>query len=316
MSKVKTYGLRFLVLLMTSAVMMAGLTRTAAAAPLSLRVDGTEVPGSLAEIRDGQMMVAVRPLVEAMGGGVSWLASEQRATVQYDGHQVAFWMGSRLTYMNGSRLQVPVAPYIRSGKMLVPAWWLAVRLGAKVSFTGSALLVETGDYSQGPSRRPDQPSEHPLMDPSFVFPFPADAVYQKYYDGYGDPRNYQGRNFGHEGIDVLAKKGTPIVSVAAGTVVRFGWNTLGGYRVTIQLDSAPQYRFYYAHLDRYAPGLYQGARVKTGQLLGYVGSTGEGPERTEGKFVDHLHFGIYAPDGAINPFTFLKYWENNKASLR
>lgn len=316
MSKVKMYGVRLLVLLMASAMMMAGQPQTASAAPLSLTVDGVTVQGALAEITDGQMMVAVRPMVEAMGGGVNWLNSQQRATVQYDGHEMALWIGTHLAYMNGSRMYAPVAPYIRGGKMLVPAWWLAVRLGAKVSFTGSTLVVETGDYNQGPSRRPDQPSQHPLMNSSFVFPFPAGAVYEKYYDGYGDPRNYKGRNFAHEGIDILAKKGTPIVSVAAGTVVRFGWNTLGGYRVTIQLDSAPQYRFYYAHLDRYAPGLYQGARVKTGQLLGYVGSTGEGPERTEGKFVDHLHFGIYAPDGAINPFPFLKYWESNKASIR
>lgn len=316
MGKVKMYGLRLLVLLIASVMMMSGQPRTAFAAPIGLTVDGVAVQGALAEIHDGQMMVAVRPMVEAMGGGVNWLASQQRATVQYDGHEMAFWVGTKLTYMNGRRMQAPVAPYIRGGKMLVPAWWLSVRLGAKVSFTGSTLIVETGDYNQGPSRRPDQPSDHPLMNPNFVFPFPAGVAYEKYYDGYGDPRNYQGRNFAHEGIDILAKKGTPIISVAAGTVVRFGWNTLGGYRVTVQLDSAPQYRFYYAHLDRYAPGLYQGARVKTGQLLGYVGSTGEGPERTEGKFVDHLHFGIYAPDGAINAYPFLKYWESNKTSLR
>lgn len=262
-------------------------------------------------------MVAVRPLVEALGGGVAWDDAHSQATVNFDGSQIAFWIGNTLVFQDGVALKAPVAPYLNRGRTMVPVWWLAVRLKAKVQFTGSTMMVETNDErsggATGPGTRPD--GSHLLMKANYMFPFAQGVRYEQYYDTWGDGRSYQGRQFHHEGTDILAKKGTPIMAVAAGTVVRYGWNTLGGYRVTIQLDDAPGYTFYYAHLDRYAPGVYLGAHVRAGQLLGYVGSTGEGPERTEGKFVTHLHFGIYGPGGAINPYPFLNYWEAHKPQL-
>lgn len=310
---------RIPLLLAALALLLVLLPQAALAAGYSVVVNGRTVPDAMAEMRSGQLMVSVRPFVEAMGGGVTWNSSAQMATVTYKGSQMATWIGNNLAFKNGNKSWAPVAPYLKYGKTMVPGWWLGATLGAKVSFSGSTLYVNTGSTSwtpapaPAPTGNPNPRPNHVLANPKFVFPYPAGAKYEKYYDTMGDGRYYEGRTFGHEGTDILAARGVPIIAVASGKVVRYGWNTLGGYRITIELDDYPGYRFYYAHMDGYAPGIYLGAKVRTGQLLGYTGSTGEGPERTEGKFVNHLHFGIYAPNGsAINPYTLLKYWEGNK----
>lgn len=118
----------------------------------------------------------------------------------------------------------------------------------------------------------------------------------------------------HEGVDIVAAKGTPVYSAYDGEIINFGWNQYGGYRVTVRVNSTTV--FYYAHLSKYAPGLGKGSKVKKGQLLGYVGNTGYGPEGTEGKFEPHLHFGIYKTDRSswysIDSFPYLKWWEANQ----
>jgi hypothetical protein len=282
---------------------------SASAATYAVVVNGVAVPGQMAELRQGQLAVAVRPFVEAMGGQVTWSAASQQVGISYKGSQIAMWLGTTTVFQDGARLWAPVAPYLKNGSTMVPAWWLAVRMGANVSYSGTTLTVKTGS--------PASTGGHPLKDPSFFFPFPLGTKYQPFYEGWGDPRYFDGVTSRHEGTDILADKGTPVVAVAAGTVVRYGWNTLGGYRLTVQLDKYPGYRFYYAHFDRYAAGIYLGAHVRAGQVIGYVGNTGEGPERTEGKFVTHLHFGIYNSDGtAIDPYPFLKYWEPNRTYPR
>lgn len=302
-------------MVMTLSLVLSTTRTQAGAAGYGVSVNGTPVWNTMGEMRDGQLMVSVRPYMEAFGGSVSWSAEDRRATLSVSGSQLAVWIGSNTAYQDGLRLSTPVIPYIRDGKTMVPAWWLAVRFGSQVGFNGGGLNVQTGGIQRETPVRPAAELSHPLMKSTYYFPFPVGAAYEPFYNTWGDPRSYQDRNFSHEGTDILARKGTPLVAVASGTVVRYGWNTLGGYRLTVQLDDFPQYRFYYAHMDRYAPGLYQGAKVKAGQPIGYVGSTGEGPERTEGKFVPHIHFGIYGPDGVLDPFRFLKYWEGNRKQL-
>ena len=118
----------------------------------------------------------------------------------------------------------------------------------------------------------------------------------------------------HEGVDIFADKGTPIYSVLDGEIINFGWNEYGGWRITVRVNSSTV--FYYAHLSKYASGLGTGSKVKKGQLLGYVGNSGYGPEGTEGKFPPHLHFAIYKTDASswytIDPFPYLKWWETNR----
>lgn len=303
---------RATLLICALSLILSVLPGKAAAQSFSVQVDGQAVSGTMAELRNGQLMVAVRPLVEAMGATVTWSQEHYMLTIRRNGSQLAMWIGSQVAFHDGERLTAPVEPYLKNDRSMVPAWWLAIRLGADVRFTGDTLIVNMGGAAVAPQR---PAGGHPLAKPHYVFPFPAGVRYDPYVDTMGAPRFWQGNSFAHEGIDIFASRGTPLVAVASGTIVRFGWNTLGGYRVTVQLDDHPEYRFYYAHLDSYAPGLREGGRVRAGQLIGYVGSTGEGPERTEGKFPNHLHFGVYGPNGAINPFELLRYWENHKVRL-
>ncbi len=91
----------------------------------------------------------------------------------------------------------------------------------------------------------------------------------------------------HEAIDILAPKGTPVFAVADGKVVKLFNSQLGG--VTLyQFDVTEKFAYYYAHLDRYAPALIEGADLKRGDLVGYVGITGNANPAAP-----HLHFAIF-----------------------
>jgi murein DD-endopeptidase MepM/ murein hydrolase activator NlpD len=108
----------------------------------------------------------------------------------------------------------------------------------------------------------------------------------------------------HEAIDILAPRGTPVVAVEDGHIEKLFTSKQGGLTI-YQFDPGGRYCYYYAHLDRYAAGLTQGQRVKRGQVIGYVGVSGNAAPQTP-----HLHFTIFklAADkrwwrGApINPF--------------
>lgn len=102
----------------------------------------------------------------------------------------------------------------------------------------------------------------------------------------------------HEGQDIFAPKGTPILSATRGYVYKVGENNLGGQ--TVSIIGAGGRIYYYAHLDSYAPGLNEGDPVSTKTLLGYVGTTGNAQGTPP-----HLHFGVYASDGAINPLPLI-----------
>ena len=91
----------------------------------------------------------------------------------------------------------------------------------------------------------------------------------------------------HEAIDILAPRHTPVRATDDGTIARLFLSKAGGITV-YQFDPTEQYAYYYAHLDRYAEGLREGQRVRRGDLLGYVGTSGNAPEGTP-----HLHFAIF-----------------------
>lgn len=129
-------------------------------------------------------------------------------------------------------------------------------------------------------------------------------------NNYGGRRSYGGLR-AHEGIDIFAHYGTPVVSTAYGIIEIKGWNKYGGYRIGIR-DIYNTYEFY-AHLQGYAKGIEEGDFVEPGQVIGYVGSTGYGKEGTSGKFPPHLHFGFYKYNGrtewSFNPYSYLRRWE-------
>jgi murein DD-endopeptidase MepM/ murein hydrolase activator NlpD len=112
----------------------------------------------------------------------------------------------------------------------------------------------------------------------------------------------------HEATDILAARGTPVLAVEDGTIQRLFHSVPGGNTI-YQFDPSGHYCYYYAHLDRYAPGLKNGTHVKQGEVIGYVGTTGNAAPDTP-----HLHFGItivppnkqYWGGTPINPYPILK----------
>lgn len=147
---------------------------------------------------------------------------------------------------------------------------------------------------------------------------PSDAV--AFENTWMAERNYGGKR-SHEGTDLMPSIDEagyyPIVSMTDGTVEQVGWLEKGGYRIGIRSEHGNYY--YYAHLDSYIKEWKRGDQIRAGEVLGYMGDTGYGPEGTRGQFPVHLHLGIYVPLGAdqemaVNPYWFLKYLENKKLS--
>lgn len=102
-------------------------------------------------------------------------------------------------------------------------------------------------------------------------------------DSWGDARS-GGR--GHKGIDIMAAAGAPVVAAASGRVEKLFESRLGGTTL-YQRSPDGRWTFYYAHLQRYAPGVREGMAVKAGDLIGFVGDTGTGSGGNP-----HLHFSV------------------------
>lgn len=113
----------------------------------------------------------------------------------------------------------------------------------------------------------------------------------------------------HEALDILAPRGTPVVAVEDGTIASLDPSQGGGGIVVYQYDASGEFVYYYAHLEGYADGLEEDQAVERGDVLGYVGTSGNAPPD-----VPHLHFAIYktAVDHRwwkgipINPFLVLR----------
>jgi len=107
-----------------------------------------------------------------------------------------------------------------------------------------------------------------------------DKLVRSYHDARSGGRE-------HEALDILAPRGTPVVAVEDGTIAKLFNSKAGGITV-YQFDPGQEYSYYYAHLDRYADGIKEGMPVRRGQVLGYVGTSGNAPKDTP-----HLHFAIF-----------------------
>ena len=125
--------------------------------------------------------------------------------------------------------------------------------------------------------------------PGFICPVAGPSYF---LNTWGAPRS-GGRT--HKGVDMMGSRGTPLVAVGSG-IVRKSYGSLGGYIVWLYADHGVNY--FYAHLDSYPSGLVDGQWVQRGQVIGYMGDTGN---PAPGAY--HLHFGIY-PGGitAVNPY--------------
>jgi murein DD-endopeptidase MepM/ murein hydrolase activator NlpD len=129
---------------------------------------------------------------------------------------------------------------------------------------------------------------------------------EELYDSFEEARSRGERT--HEALDIMAQRGTPVLAMVNGPVKKLFNSKAGGLSV-YQFGSDAAYCYYYAHLDRYAEGLLEGKMLKRGDVLGYVGSTGNASPDAP-----HLHLAIYrlGPEKnwwegtPINPYPILK----------
>jgi len=91
----------------------------------------------------------------------------------------------------------------------------------------------------------------------------------------------------HEAVDMLAPRNTPVHAVESGTIAKLFTSKAGGLTI-YQFDSTGRLCYYYAHLERYADGLKDGQAISQGEVIGYVGTTGNAPANTP-----HLHFAVF-----------------------
>jgi murein DD-endopeptidase MepM/ murein hydrolase activator NlpD len=105
------------------------------------------------------------------------------------------------------------------------------------------------------------------------------------HDTYADQRGGGARV--HEALDIMAPTGTPVLAVADGHVEKLFDSKQGGLTI-YQFEPDGRYAYYYAHLDRYAPGLAEEQALRRGQVIGYVGSSGNADPAAP-----HLHFAVF-----------------------
>jgi murein DD-endopeptidase MepM/ murein hydrolase activator NlpD len=167
---------------------------------------------------------------------------------------------------------------MRDGAMTVAG------IGAVAFAVGLAIFSSTG-ASSDPSAPTNSdvrigtvPDE--LLEKRLTMPVPGiepSKLTPQFYDARGER--------GHEALDIIAMQGEPVVAAEDGKIAKLFLSKPGGITI-YQFDPTETYAYYYAHLDRYADGLTEGAEVKRGQVIGYVGMTGNAA-------TPHLHFAIF-----------------------
>jgi murein DD-endopeptidase MepM/ murein hydrolase activator NlpD len=179
----------------------------------------------------------------------------------------------------------------------------AAAAAATLSVTSASLGASSGGFVTtdlaaspfGPSSLlPGVGGPPPLG--SHIFPIAAASTFS---DDWGAPRA-GGRR--HEGIDLFAARGTPVVAVADGTLSRVGYSGISGNRLWLKDGSGMA--FFYAHLDGYSAAAREGAFVRQGAVLGFTGDTGDAKGTPP-----HVHFEIRPGGGEpVQPYPIVSRW--------
>ena len=162
--------------------------------------------------------------------------------------------------------------------------------------------------------QPATPEPSPVRAPAPIIPpqFTGDGFVFPVYGPAGFTDDYQAARAStgwHHGNDIFAPLGAPVLAVTDGELFLVGWNAVGGHRLWLRDDGGNE--FYFAHLAAYTPLVQNGARVTAGDVLGFVGASGDAVGTPP-----HLHFEIHpfelldqGYDGVTNPFAFLSAWQ-------
>jgi murein DD-endopeptidase MepM/ murein hydrolase activator NlpD len=164
-----------------------------------------------------------------------------------------------------------------------------------IAFMGFALRAQAD--------APD-PALAPL-DPSALLGMPVQGIRRvDLVDGYLSPRGHRI----HNALDIMAPRNTPVRAATSGTIAALNSSPAGGTSIW-QYDESGSFCYFYAHLARYAPGLRAGLPVARGDVLGFVGTTGNAP-----RHAPHLHFAVFRLESRgrwwsgepVNPYPLLR----------
>lgn len=173
----------------------------------------------------------------------------------------------------------------------------AARLAAERAAAAKAAAAAAAAKAAASAKRHTSSSNYSggvVQSGAFVFPVQGP---HSFIDSWGAPRS-GGRT--HKGTDILASQGTPVVACVSGTISRTNPSDTGLGGITVWLKGNNGISYYYAHLDGIAAGIHSGLSVSAGQLLGWVGHTGNAGS------CNHLHFCMYTSAGASNPYATLR----------
>ncbi len=215
-----------------------------------------------------------------------------------------------------------------AGTEIVVGYAEAAATATRPQTSGAAQGADSGDPKsgvplaplKGPKRDPVPKTPGSKPEPPAVVHDPPESVKPKltadgyvfpvygpstFTDDFAAPRAITGW---HHGNDIFAPVGAPILAVTDGTLFLVGWNDVGGNRLWLRDDQGNE--FYYAHLSAFSPLAYEGSRVRAGDVIGFVGATGDAVGTPS-----HLHFEIHPAallglgyDGVVNPSTYLTSW--------
>ena len=167
------------------------------------------------------------------------------------------------------------------------------------------ISIGSGNNTEDPppggfTTHPPITAEHQqeLLQGGFMFPV-LGATSNDFSNDFG---NFRADTGFHQGIDIFAPAGTPILAINDGVVSSVGWNTLGGRRFWLTDKWGNEY--YFAHLSGFSPLAKEGQQVKRGDVIGFVGSSGDAQGGAT-----HLHFEMH-PGGswAVPPYAYVMTW--------
>jgi peptidoglycan LD-endopeptidase LytH len=221
----------------------------------------------------------------------------------------AFWLGTRNPGYQGTAVSLPQSEKV-PGSVVDNSSPLSKAPAVSPSPAASIDVNQMRESSEGvSSQSPDQQANN-ILSGSFIgtiqLIIPVAGVKpEQLRDTFTDARS-EGR--AHDAIDIMAPAGTPVLAASDGEIVRLFQSERGGITI-YQLSPEKKLVFYYAHLERYAEGLAVGKYVKQGEVIAYVGDTGNA-----GTGNYHLHFSIavltdpkrYFEGANINPYPLLR----------
>ena len=208
----------------------------------------------------------------------------------------------------GSEIQIGYAE--ANVRAPAPKRQTPVAPGSKHSGKKEPKAPEPTRHGKTGSRSPYHPAPlglHPALTAGgYVFPVYGPSQFTDTFGAFrGDvPGNW------HHGDDIFAPLGAPILACADGLVFSVGWNDIGGNRVWLRDTKGNE--FYYAHLSAFSPLAKNGRYVRAGDVLGFVGNTGDAAGTPT-----HLHFEVHPAalifmgyDGAVDPTLYLQAWQH------